>query len=116
VHLFHGALDRHEGREVLRITITDFPDEQRWFLEGRLVGPWASELISIWRETRRQGEARRCIIELNDVTFIDRIGEAALAEIASEGAELIGGGVYTKQKLGGLGNYSKRSPLNKAKE
>ncbi|MCU1243854.1 MAG: uncharacterized protein JWO71_4580 [Candidatus Acidoferrum typicum] len=101
---------------MLRITITDFPDEQRWFLEGRLVGPWAAELISTWRETRRDGDARRCIIELNDVTFIDRSGEAVLAEITCEGAELIGGGVYTKQKLGELRNYSKRSPVNKAKE
>lgn len=101
---------------MLRITITDFPDEQRWFLEGRLVGPWASELISTWRETRREGDARRCIIELNDVTFIDRSGEAALAEITSEGAELIGGGIYTKQKLGGLRNYSKRGPIDKAKK
>ena len=101
---------------MLRITITDFPDEQRWFLEGRLVGPWAAELISTWRETRRQGDARRCIIELNHVTVIDQIGEAALAEIASERAELIGGGVYTKQKLGDLRNYATRGPINKAEK
>jgi hypothetical protein len=101
---------------VLRITITDFPDEQRWFLEGRLVGPWASELISTWRETRREGDTRRCIIELNDVTSIDPSGEAALAEIASQGTELIGGGVYMKEKLDGLRNHSKQEPSNKVKE
>jgi len=96
---------------VLRITITDFPNEQRWSLEGRLVGPWAAELTSTWRETRCQGDARRCIIELNNVTIIDRTGEAALAEIMSQGAELIAGGVYTKQRLGELRNESKRNHM-----
>jgi hypothetical protein len=98
---------------VLRITITDFPDEQRWSLEGRLVGPWAVELSSLWRERRRQGDPRRCIVELNHVTVIDRIGEAALAEIISQGVELIAGGVYTKQRLGNLRNGSKRSRVKK---
>jgi ABC-type transporter Mla MlaB component len=92
---------------VLRITITDFPDEQRWSLEGRLLGPWAAELMSLWRERRHQQDLRKCVVELNHVTFIDRTGEAALTEIMSQGAEIIGGGVYTKQKLGGLRTCSK---------
>src|SRR5882724_3877700 len=58
------------GRVVLRITITDFPDEQRWSLAGRLVGRWAAELRSTWRERRRESDARRCVVDLNDVTFI----------------------------------------------
>ena len=92
---------------MLRITITDFPDEQRWSLEGRLLGPWAAELMSLWRERRHQQDLRKCVVELNHVTFIDRTGEAALTEIMSQGAEIIGGGVYTKQKLGGLRTCSK---------
>jgi len=96
---------------VLRITITDFPDEQRWSLEGRLVGPWAAELISLWRTRRVRGEAHNCIVELNHVTFIDRMGEAALAEIMSQGAEVIAGGVYTKQRLGNLLTESKRNRI-----
>jgi hypothetical protein len=98
---------------VLRITITDFPDEQRWSLEGRLVGPWAAELISLWRTGRLRRDARKCIIELNHVTFIDRTGEVALAEIMSQGAEVIAGGVYTKQRLGDLLNESKLNHTKK---
>jgi len=101
---------------VLRITITDFPDEQRWFLEGRLVGPWAAELISTWRETRRDGDARRCIIELNDVTFIDRSGEAVLAEIMSQGAELVASDVYTKNLLQNLSSESKRTRMKRKQD
>jgi anti-anti-sigma regulatory factor len=98
---------------VLRITIIDFPEEQRWSLEGRLVGPWAAELRSTWRQARRQGDARRCVVELNNVTFIDRAGETALAEIISQGGELISVGVYTKQRLGNLLNKSKRNLVKK---
>jgi hypothetical protein len=52
---------------------------------------------------------RRCIVELNDVTFIDENGEAALREIMCQGAELIASGVYMKQWLGNLRSKSKRS-------
>jgi ABC-type transporter Mla MlaB component len=100
---------------VLRITITDFPDGQRWSLEGRLVGPWAAELISLWRTRRLQRDARKCIVELNNVTFIDRTGEAALAEIMSQCAEVIAGGVYTKQRLGDLLTESKRNRIKMRK-
>ena len=96
---------------MLRITIADFPDGQRWSLEGRLVGPWAAELISLWRTRRLQHDARKCIVELNNVTFIDRAGEAALAEIMSQGAVVIAGGVYTQQRLGDLLNESKRNRM-----
>jgi hypothetical protein len=113
-----GALDRQRvtGRRetaVLRITITDLPDEQRWSLEGRLVGPWAAELSSLWREKRQERNGRKCIVELNDVTFIDVTGETALAEIMTQGAEIIAGGVYTKQRLGDLLNESKLNHTKK---
>ena len=74
---------------MLKITITELPDEQRWSLQGQLVGQWAAELKSTWRETRRVEDTRRCIVELIEVTSIDRNGEAVLAEIMSQGAEFI---------------------------
>ncbi len=98
---------------MLRITITDFPDEQRWSLEGRLVGPWAAELSSLWREKRQERNGRKCIVELSNVTFIDGIGETALAEIMTQGAEIIAGGVYTKQRLGDLLNESRLNHTKK---
>jgi len=87
---------------VLKITITDWPDEQRWSVQGRLVGRWAVELRSAWREPRRGGDTRRCVIELVGVTFIDRSGEDVLAEIMSHGAEFVANDVYIKHLLGNL--------------
>jgi hypothetical protein len=65
---------------VLKITMTDSSDEQRWSLQGQLVGQWAAELQSTWREARVGGDTRKCIVELIKVTSIDRNGEAVLGK------------------------------------
>ena len=96
---------------MLKITVTDLPDEQRWSLQGQLVGPWAAELKSRWREARRVRDARRCIVELSEVTSIDRNGEAVLAEIMSQGVEFIATDVYTKHLLRNLRSELKRSRM-----
>jgi ABC-type transporter Mla MlaB component len=101
---------------VLKITITDLPDEQRWSLQGQLVSQWAAELLSTWREGRHEGDMRRCIVELIDVTFIDRSGEAVLAEIMSQGAEFLARDVYTKHLLRGLRSELQRSRKEGEKE
>ncbi len=84
---------------MLRITITDLPDERRWSLQGQLVGQWAAELKSSWREAHQAEDTRRCIVELIEVTLIDRNGEAVLAEIMTQGAEFVSSDVYTKHLL-----------------
>jgi hypothetical protein len=95
---------------MLRIAITDLPGEQKWSLQGQLVGQWAAELKSTWREACHPGDTRRCIVDLIEVTSIDRDGEAVLAEIMSEGAEFVSGDVYTKHLLRNL-----RSDLNRSR-
>jgi len=81
---------------MLRITIAETLTEQRWTLEGRLVHPWVSELKSSWTRTETARRERRCVVDLTEVTFIDKSGEKVLAELCSEGAELIATGVYTQ--------------------
>jgi hypothetical protein len=100
-----------QGRVVLKITITDLPDEQRWSLQGLLVGQWAAEFKSRWRETHQAEDTRRCIVELIEVTSIDRNGEAILAEIMGDGAQFIASDVYTKHLLRNLRSELKRSRL-----
>src|SRR3981189_3070325 len=101
---------------MLRIAITDLPGEQRWSLQGQLVGQWAAELKSTWREAHHRGDTRRCIVDLIEVTSIDRDGEAVLAEIMSQGAEFISGDVYTEHLLRSLRNKLKRSLIKREKE
>jgi hypothetical protein len=97
----------------LKITIDDFPEEQRWSLQGRLVGHWADELRSIWRERHDDPYKRRCIVELIDVTFIDQSGEEVLAEIMSQDAEFVASDVYTKHLLKMLRRQLVRSRVKK---
>lgn len=99
------------GGVVLKITITDLSDEQRWSLQGRLVGQWAAELESTWRKARHVGDTRRCIVELIEVTSIDLEGEAVLAEIMGQGVEFIASDVYTKHLLRNLRSELKPSRM-----
>jgi hypothetical protein len=102
-----------QGKEVLKITITDLPDQQRWSLQGQLAGQWVVELQSTWREARHAGDTRRCIVELIEVTSIDRNGEVVLAEIMSQGAEFIASDVYTKHLLRNLRSELKRNRMKR---
>ena len=96
---------------MLKITIADLPDEQRWSLQGQLVGQWADELKSIWKEAHHAKDMGRCIVDLIEVTSIDRNGEAVLAEIMSHGTEFISGDVYTEHLLRKLRHELKQSRM-----
>jgi hypothetical protein len=101
---------------VLKITIADLSDGQRWSLQGQLVGQWAAELKSTWREAHHTGDTRRCIVELIEVISIDRNGEAVLAEIMSQGAEFIASDVYTKHLLRKLRSELRRSRMKEKQD
>ena len=81
---------------MLRITIAETVSEQRWTLEGRLVQPWISELKTNWARTETARGERKCVVDLTGVTFIDKSGEKALAELSKGGAELLATGCYTR--------------------
>lgn len=81
---------------MLRITITDGPAEQRWILQGRLVAPWVAELETSWKHSHHRSDARKCVVDLSNVTLIDDQGEKALRVMRRAGAEFIACGVYTK--------------------
>jgi len=84
---------------VLKITITETATDRRWIVQGRLVGPWVSELRTTWKRAHRSDDKRACIIDLNDVTFIDKSGERLLRAMCKKGAQLIARGVYVKHVL-----------------
>jgi hypothetical protein len=85
-----------DSKLMLRITIAETLTEQKWTLEGRLVRPWTSELKSTWTKTETARRERKCVVDLTDVTFIDKNGEKVLAELYKAGAELIATGCYTR--------------------
>jgi anti-anti-sigma regulatory factor len=84
---------------VLRITIAETETESRWILQGKLVGPWVEELRSCWKKKHRVRNGRRCVLDLNDVMFIDKSGERLLRALSKRGAQLVANGVYTNHVL-----------------
>ena len=101
---------------MLKITMTESSDEQRWSLQGQLVGQWAAELTSTWRKAHVVGDSRKCIVELIEVTSIARNGEEALSEIMSHGAEFIASDVYTKHLLQNLHSELERSRVKEKQD
>ena len=83
----------------MRITIVETATDRRWIVQGRLVGPWVNELRTTWKKAHRNQDKRACIVDLNDVTFIDKSGERLLRAICNKGAQLIAKGLYLKHVL-----------------
>jgi len=101
---------------VLRITMTNSPEEQRWSLQGQLVGQWAAELRSTWRNAQVGRDSRKRIVELTEVTSIDRNGEEVLSEIMSHGGEFVASDVYTKHLLQNLRSELQRSRVKEKQD
>jgi hypothetical protein len=73
---------------MLRITTHTTADSVTFRLEGRLVGPWVTELRECWRRTPLQGK-RAIHIDLYGVTYVDVEGEELLADLFRQGADLL---------------------------
>ncbi|MGH8245696.1 MAG: STAS domain-containing protein [Gammaproteobacteria bacterium] len=92
---------------MLKITITDTPAEQKWTLSGRLTEPWLSELWENWTNTREARQGRRCVVDLNDVIFIDQSAETVLRAMMKEDVRFVASGVCTRQLLEDLRSNNK---------
>ncbi|MHB1856418.1 MAG: STAS domain-containing protein [Acidobacteriaceae bacterium] len=77
----HGAGTSHF---TLRITIQETPKSAVLKLEGRIVGPWADELGTVWREIAITPPERPVTLDLRDVTYVDASGMQILRQIYRE--------------------------------
>jgi hypothetical protein len=84
---------------MLRITVTETAVEERWILQGQLTKRSVAELVSSWRASVAQPPSRSRIVDLNEVTSIDKSGEEALLMMVRDGATFVASGVYTKHLL-----------------
>ena len=81
---------------MLKITITNTARVERWTLHGRLVAPWVSELKASWKREHKTAQGRRCIVNLDEVTFIDKSGERMLRSMSNQGARFVTNDLYVK--------------------
>ena len=95
---------------MLRITRVEGGDggrEMTLKLEGRLVGPWVEELRAEGRRALLDSEY--AVLDLAGVGHADADGIAALGELESQGAALVGAGAYIAELLHGAGPRSAHS-------
>jgi hypothetical protein len=84
---------------MLKISILDTPSQCRLLIEGKLIGPWATELANVWRQATADLNGRALIIDVKGLTAITEDGENVLLELIKAGASFRSSGVFTKQVL-----------------
>lgn len=68
-------------------------------IEGKLVGPWAAELTTVWRQATEDLDGRELVVDVKGLTAIADDGESALLELIKHGASFRSSGVFTRQVL-----------------
>ena len=99
---------------MLKINFTETPSEERWILHGQLTARWVPELRACWKKNHRKDKQRACIVDLNEITFIDKSGERLLRVLLREGAQCIATGVFVKHILEQLTTKGKGSEIGRA--
>jgi hypothetical protein len=98
-----------EKKAMLKISIVDSSSQRRLVIEGKLVGPWASELAIVWRQATTDLNGRELVVDLRGLTAITDDGENVLLELMKEGASFRSCGVFTRQVLKRLARKNRRN-------
>jgi len=98
---------------MLKISFSEIPTEEKWILEGRLTEPWVRELRTSWKRNHRTAKERACIVDLKEITFVDKSGKRLLRAMVRQGAQCIAAGVFIKRVLEQLTTKGKGSVLKR---
>jgi anti-anti-sigma regulatory factor len=80
------------GIVVLKITVKETGELTEFKLEGKLSGPWVSELNRVWLESG----ARLVAVDICGVTYVDSEGEQLLARMYKHGVKLHAAGCMNR--------------------
>ncbi len=81
---------------MLKITVESAEGTTTFKLEGKLTGPWVSELERSWRATAIDCGGKCVKVDLSDVTYVDGEGQKLLSRMHQEGVRLQASGILTK--------------------
>ena len=70
---------------MLRITMTEDSSEQRWVLQGRMTSSFLEDLTDSWRVSKDRWPAQNRVVDLDEVTCIDKDGEQVLLMMMKDG-------------------------------
>jgi hypothetical protein len=83
-----AAIVLYQGVVMLKITLHDSAEELRFRLEGRLSGPWVTELRGCWQTAQSTVRGRKTILDLGEVDFVDADGRSLLEDMHRHGVAL----------------------------
>ncbi len=83
---------------MLKISVVESRSERRLIVEGKLLGPWVTELETACENARADIQNRELIVDLKDVTAISEEGENVLLQLMNENVKFCCG-VFTKHVL-----------------
>ncbi len=84
---------------MLRVTMRTSTDGTTLILEGRVKGPWVSELEKAWHQALNAHDDRPVVVDLSGVNFADGRGRKLLLEMRSQGATLVGSSSFLRTML-----------------
>ena len=84
---------------MFRISVVESDGQQKLVLEGTLVYPWTAEVENVWRAVASSAAVRKPMIDLQNVTAINRDGEETLYKLMRQGARFRCVDVFTKDVL-----------------
>jgi len=73
---------------MLRVTVEERGNQVVFRVEGKLKGPWVTELERCWRSTSGRATGKTFGVDLDGVDFVDDQGKALLSEMCRAGVEL----------------------------
>lgn len=95
---------------MLKVTTTNQDQTITLKLEGKLAGPWVQEVTRVWTATAGSPETGY-VVDLRSVTFIDNPGQALLATMSQQGAELIAADCLTRTIVDEIKNSTVESGI-----
>jgi RND family efflux transporter MFP subunit len=97
---------------MLKINFSETPGEERRILHGLLTNPWVQEFRAYWKKSHRADVGRACIVDLDEVTLVDKSSKRLLRMHARGGAQFTARGAYNKHFIERLNVRSNRSRSN----
>jgi len=85
------------SHDTLRISTEEHDEQMVIRLDGRVAGPWASELVRVWTESAPLFDQRKTTLDIRNVTYVDEQGKNVLRDIFDKTqAELLASTPWTR--------------------
>lgn len=84
---------------MLKVSTKEAEGSVTFILEGRLCGAWAAEAEQAWSRLLASSAGREVLLDLDGVTFVDRVGEVLLVSMLARGTKVRASGVMVNHLI-----------------